>query len=69
LMILEALLKWEDKLMGQEINIVTDHRTLEFFKSQKDMAYHQWRWAKYISRFNRSIAYVKGEYNLVAGSS
>ena len=32
--ILEALLKWEDKLLGQRINMVTDHKALEFFKMQ-----------------------------------
>ena len=32
--ILEALLKWEDKLIGNRLNVVTDHRALEFFKTQ-----------------------------------
>jgi RNase H-like domain found in reverse transcriptase/Reverse transcriptase (RNA-dependent DNA polymerase) len=32
--ILEALLKWEDKLLGNRVNIVTDHRALEFFNTQ-----------------------------------
>jgi hypothetical protein len=27
--ILEALLKWEDKLLGNRIHMVTDHRALE----------------------------------------
>ena len=35
LAILEALLKWEDKLVGYRIHIVTDHQALEFFKTQK----------------------------------
>src|ERR1700723_707509 len=30
--ILEALLKWEDKLISNRLNVVTDHRALEFFK-------------------------------------
>jgi hypothetical protein len=30
--ILEALLKWEDKLIGNRIHIVTNHHALEFFK-------------------------------------
>jgi hypothetical protein len=32
--ILEALLKWEDKLLGCRILVVTDHKALEFFKMQ-----------------------------------
>ena len=31
LAILEALLKWEDKLLGYKFSIVTDHESLEFF--------------------------------------
>jgi hypothetical protein len=34
LAILEALLKWEDKLLGYRIHVVTDHKALEFFKTQ-----------------------------------
>src|ERR1700687_4615050 len=30
--ILKGLLKWEDKLLGNKVHIVTDHRALEFFK-------------------------------------
>jgi len=33
LAILEALMKWEDKLIGYDIRIITDHKTLEFFKT------------------------------------
>ena len=32
--ILESLLKWEDKLIGHWIHMVTDHKSLEFFKTQ-----------------------------------
>jgi hypothetical protein len=66
LAILEALLKWEDKLVGRRFIIVTDHRTLEFFKTQKDMSYRQRRWVEYLDRFEATIQYVKGETNLVA---
>ena len=31
--ILEALLKWEDKLLGNRIKVVTDHRALGLFKT------------------------------------
>jgi len=35
--ILEALLKWEDKLLGQQIHVVTDHKALKFFKMQRHL--------------------------------
>jgi len=34
LAILEALMKWKDKLIGYDICIITDHKALEFFKTQ-----------------------------------
>jgi len=34
LTILEALLKWEDKLLGYHIHVVMDHKALEFFQMQ-----------------------------------
>ena len=49
--ILEGLLKWEDKLIGNKINIVTDHRALEFFKTQRRLSSRQMRWMEYLSRF------------------
>ena len=41
LTILEALLKWEDKLMGYEIHIITNYKALEFFKTQSSLMNHQ----------------------------
>ena len=32
--ILEALMKWEDKLLGRKFTVVTDHKDLEYFKTQ-----------------------------------
>jgi len=33
LAILEALIKWEDKLLRRKIHIITDQKALEFFKT------------------------------------
>ena len=66
LAILEALLKWEDKLLGWPIHIITDHKSLEFFNTQRHLSDRQIRWMIYLSRFNYKITYVKGETNIVA---
>ena len=34
LVVLEALMKWEDKLLGRKFTVVTDHKGLEYFKTQ-----------------------------------
>jgi RNase H-like domain found in reverse transcriptase/Integrase zinc binding domain len=64
--ILEALLKWEDKLLGCKIHIVTDHKALEFFKMQQHLNSRQARWMEFLACFDFDINYVKGETNLVA---
>jgi hypothetical protein len=64
--ILEALLKWEDKLLGRRFLVVTDHKALEFFKTQKRLNSRQARWMEFLARFDFDITYVKGETNLVA---
>ena len=66
--ILEGLITWEDKLIGNKINIVTDHRALEFFKTQRRLSSRQMRWMEYLSRFDFDIQYVKGSSNKVADS-
>lgn len=64
--IFEALHKWEDKLLGRKINIITDHKALEFFESQVHLSHRQTRWMEFLSQFNYTITYVKGQTNKVA---
>ncbi|EEB91051.1 hypothetical protein MPER_10660 [Moniliophthora perniciosa FA553] len=59
LAIVEALLKWEDKLIGYKIHVVTDHESLQFFKTQKRLSGRQMRWMEYLSRFDFDITYIK----------
>ena len=68
LAILEALLKWEDKLLGRKFTVVTDHKALEFFSKQRKLSGRQARWAEYLSRFDFEIRYVQGKDNIVADS-
>jgi hypothetical protein len=41
LAILELLQRWEDKLVGYRIHVVTDHKALEFFKTQTELSHRQ----------------------------
>jgi hypothetical protein len=43
LAILEALQKWEDKLVGHKFHVITDHKALEFFQNQAQLSSPQWR--------------------------
>ena len=47
---------------------MTNHRALEFFKTQRRLSNRQMRWMEYLSRFDFDIQYVKGVSNKVADS-
>ena len=63
--ILEALIKWEDKLLGRKFVIVTDHKSLEYFETQLHLSSRQTRWWEYIFCFNFTIQHVDGTDNQV----
>ena len=63
--ILEALIKWEDKLLGRKFVIVTDHKSLEYFETQPSLSSQQTRWWEYLSHFNFTVQHVDGMTNWV----
>ena len=67
LVVLEALMKWEDKILGK-FTVVTDHKGLEYFKTQPNLSLRQTRWCEYLSRFKYNTTYVDGICNQVADS-
>ena len=68
LAVLEALMKWEDKLLGRKFTVVTDHKGLEYFKTQLNLSPRQTRWWEYLSCFNYDTIQVDGTQNQVVGS-
>ena len=62
---LEALMKWEDKLLGHRFTLVTDHKGLEYFKTQKNLLDRQVWWWEFLSRLNFTIMHVDGVDNKV----
>ena len=68
LVVLEALIKWEDKLLGRKFTVVTDYKGLEYFKPQPNLSPRQTRWWEYLSHFNYDTIHVYGTQNQVADS-
>ena len=68
LAVLEALMKWEDKLLGRKFTVVMDHKGLEYFKMQPNLSPRQTRWWEYLSHFNYNTIHVDGTQNQVADS-
>ena len=65
LSVLEGLKKWEDKLFGRKITIVTDHQALTKFKSAT-MTPRRVRWMEFLARFDYDPVHVPGTDNKVA---
>jgi hypothetical protein len=68
LAIIRALKKWRGHLLGRPFHVYTDHRTLENFKSQKELSHRQARWMEFLLQYEFTIHYIKGKENLVADS-
>ena len=66
LAIIWALSKWRVDLLGSHINIYTDHWMLKNFDLQHDLSRHQCRWQEFLSQYDYTITYIKGEDNTVA---
>ena len=66
--VLEALMKWEDKLLGRKFTVVMDHKGLEYFKMQPNLSPRQTRWWEYLSCFNYNTTHIDGTWYKVADS-
>ena len=66
--IFEALMKWEDKLLGQKFTLVIDHKGLEYFKTQPILYPRQTWWWEYFSCFNYDTIHVDSDRNRVANT-
>ncbi len=66
LAVVEALLRWEDKLIGRRFTIVTDHKSLRFLKETRKLVPRLQRWMEYIARFDYEMLWVEGTSNRVA---
>ena len=64
LAILDALLKWKDKLVGYQLHVITNHQALSFSKLSHTFHPTNAR-MDYMSKFDFDITYVKGELNKV----
>src|SRR5258708_15910907 len=60
--IFEAFKNWQHFLEGSAkvINMVTDHKNLEYFTSSKKLLHHQARWAEFLGQFNMKVQFRLG---------
>jgi len=62
LVIFEAFRSWQHYLEGSAspIDVVTDHKNLEYFSTTKVLTRQQARWSEYLSQFNLIIRFRPG---------
>ena len=61
-----ALRIWRHYLYGVPCRIFTDHKSLQYLSSQKDLNMRQRRWIELIKDYDCTIEYHPGKANVVA---
>jgi hypothetical protein len=61
-----ALKSWRHYLYGKSYDIYTDHKSLKYIFTQKELNLRQRRWLELIKDFDLSIQYHLGKANVVA---
>ena len=65
LAIIRAFEEWRPELKGaaEQVQVITDHKNLEYFMITKQLSCHQAHWSEFLSRFNFAIQYCSGKLN------
>ena len=66
LAIIHALSTWRHYLHGAKFKVLTDHKSLQYFKTQPLLSGRQSRWKDVIANFDFDIEYIEGTTNVVA---
>ena len=61
-----ALHKWKHYLYGAKFEIFTDHKSLKYLFSQKELNNRQRRWIELLKDYDCTISYHPGKANVVA---
>ena len=61
-----ALKIWWHYLYGEKIEIFTDHKSLKYIFSQKELNLQQRRWLELLKDYDINIQYHPGKANVVA---
>ncbi|KAL0533872.1 hypothetical protein IC582_028143 [Cucumis melo] len=61
-----ALKIWRHYLYGEKIQIFTDHKSLKYFFTQKELNMRQRRWLELVKDYDCEISYHPGKVNVVA---
>ncbi|KAA0063393.1 pol protein [Cucumis melo var. makuwa] len=63
-----ALKIWRHYLYGEKIQIFTDHKSLKYFFTQKELNMRQRRWLELVKDYDCEILYHQGKANVVVNA-
>ena len=66
LAIVFALKIWRHYLLGEKFILYTDHQSLKYLYTQKDLNLRQQRWLEFLAAYDLDILYTSGKANVVA---
>eukprot|EP00253_Pinus_taeda_P013056 PITA_13056 len=61
-----ALKIWRHYLVGRSFTLKSDHQSLQYLFTQRDLNARQRRWSEFLSEYDFGISYIKGKENVVA---
>ncbi|KAA3465567.1 DNA/RNA polymerases superfamily protein [Gossypium australe] len=61
-----AAIIWRHHLFGEKCHIFTNHKSLKYLMTQKDLNLRQQRWLELLKDFELVIDYYQGKVNIVA---
>jgi hypothetical protein len=64
--VVHALITWRHLLLGRQVEVYTDHKSLKYIFTQPNLNLRQTRWVEMIQEYNPSIEYTPGKANVIA---
>ena len=64
--VVHALKTWRHYLLGKRCEVFTDHKSLKYIFTQKEINMRQRRWLELIKDYDLSLQYHPGKANVVA---
>ena len=64
--VVHALKTWRHYLIGNRCDVYTDHKSLKYIFTQKDLNLRQRRWLELIKDYDMKLHYHPGKANVVA---
>ena len=61
-----ALKIWCHYLYGEEFKVYSDHKSLKYIFTQRDLNMRQWRWMEFLEDYDFTLHYHPGKANVVA---